>query len=29
VTDAEMEGMRWRAADYVERARTYLRHEEG
>ena len=24
VTDEEMEGMRWRAAHYVERARTYL-----
>jgi len=28
VTDEEMEGMRWRAAHYVERARTYLAPEQ-
>ena len=28
VSEREMEGMRWRAAHYVERARTYLNPEE-
>ncbi|MCA8954077.1 MAG: gamma carbonic anhydrase family protein [Planctomycetes bacterium] len=28
VTEAEMEGQRWRARHYVERARTYLRAED-